>query len=107
MSGNFSSTYFCGKGLLAKAVQFLHLLDVQQLCFSSLHSTGEQRTTLTKHTSGFFMFHLSTKLEVPVTLVFLRDLLCPLLQHFVSSRPVLTQKSGMRRTAGRKSELIQ
>lgn len=42
-----------------------------------------------------------------MTLVLLRDLLRPLLQHFVSSWPVLTQKRGMRRTAGRKSELVQ
>lgn len=57
MSGNVSSAYFCGKGLLAKAVQFLHLLDVQQLCFSSLHSTGEQRSNITKQATSFLMFH--------------------------------------------------
>lgn len=87
--GDIPWTYLSGKGLLAKAVQFLHLLDVQQLCFSRLHSTGEQKAVLIKHTSSFSITHASRKLELPVTLVFLRDLLCPLLQHLVSSRPVL------------------
>lgn len=99
MSGTVSSAYFCGKGLLAKAVQLLHLLDVQQLCFSRLHSTGEQRSTFTKPSRAS---SCSTKLQVPVALVLLRDLLGPLLQHFVTSWPVLAQRRRMRRVAGRK-----
>lgn len=41
---DISFIYLSSKALLPKTVQFLHLLDVQQLCFSGLHSAGKYKT---------------------------------------------------------------
>lgn len=57
-----------------------------------LDSTDRKSSTHWVNHCLHIISHIYTKLTVPVTLVFLSNFLRPLLQHFVSSLPVLREK---------------